>query len=79
VSTLCTELGELEFQTLEHSNGMATVIRFRLHNDAVRMGDTLVVLEGAEIRFHGLISSIQADGWAVAADRRGSKIAALIQ
>jgi hypothetical protein len=71
--TLCIELDELVYQSLEQSEGHATVIRFRVYNDAVFLGDTLVVLEGPEIRFHGMISSIE-DGWAVASDRRGSLI-----
>jgi hypothetical protein len=71
--TLCIDLDELEYETLQQSEGHATVIRFRVHNDAVFLGDTLVVLEGPEIRFHGMISSIE-HGWAVASDRRGSLI-----
>jgi hypothetical protein len=71
--TLCIDFDELEFESLEQSEGHATVIRFRVHNDTVFRGDTLLVLDGPEIRFHGLISSIE-DGWAVASDRRGSSI-----
>jgi hypothetical protein len=72
--TLCTELADLQFETMESSGGHSTVIRFRLDNRSVRMGDVLLVLEGDEIRFHGLIGSIDEKGWAVAADRRGSTI-----
>jgi len=38
------------------------------------MGDTLVVLDGQEVRFHGIINSVDQEGWAVASDRRGSSI-----
>ncbi len=76
--TLWTELTALEFETLEQAAGYATVIRFRLHKEQIRPGDVLVVLEGPEIRFHGMITSVDDDGWAAAADRRGSKIPALV-
>jgi hypothetical protein len=74
--TLWTELSTLEFRVLEQSGGYAMVIRFRLHNEQIRQGDTLVVLEGPEIRFHGMITSVDDEGWAAAADRRGSTIPA---
>lgn len=74
--TLWTELAALEFEALERSGGFATVIRFRLHNEEIRPGDVLVVLEGPEIRFHGMITSVDGEGWAAAADPRGSTIPA---
>ena len=72
--TLCVELSELLFEAIEEKNGFATVIRFRLHDIDVKMGDVLLVLEGAEIRFHGMIGKIDEAGWGLAADRRGSSI-----
>jgi hypothetical protein len=74
--TLWTELSALEFEVLEQSSGYATVIRFRLLNEQIRPGDVLVVLEGPEIRFHGMITSVDDEGWAAAADRHGSTIPA---
>ncbi len=76
--TLWTELSALEFEALEQAAGYATVIRFRLYNEQIRPGDVLVVLEGAEIRFHGMITSVDDDGWAAANDRHGSTIPALV-
>ncbi len=76
--TLWTELSALEFEALEQAAGYATVIRFRLYNEQIRPGDVLVVLEGSEIRFHGMITSVDDDGWAAAADRHGSTIPALV-
>jgi hypothetical protein len=76
--TLWTELSALEFEALEQAAGFATVIRFRLHNEKIRPGDVLVVLEGPEIRFHGMITAVDDEGWAAAADRRGSTIPALV-
>ena len=75
--TLCIELSELQFETVEQDQGCATVIRFQLHNQTVKIGDVLLVLEGPDIRFHGLIGAIDVQGWALAADRRGSNIPAV--
>jgi hypothetical protein len=72
--TLCVVLSELHYEAVEENKGYATVIRFRLHDIDVKMGDVLLVLEGAEIRFHGLIGKIDEAGWGIAADRRGSTI-----
>jgi len=74
--TLWTELSALTFEAVEQAAGRATVIRFRLHNESVRRGDVLVILEGADIRFHGMITSIDEGGWAVASDCRGSNLPA---
>jgi hypothetical protein len=75
--TLCVALAELEFEAIEEEEGHATVIRFRVRNEAVRRGDALLVLDGSDIRFHGLIGSVDESGWAIATDRRGSSIAAV--
>jgi len=75
--TLCVELRELEFEALEADSGHATVIRFRLNNETVRIGDVLLVLDGSDILFHGRIGPVDDQGWAFAADRSGSKIPSL--
>jgi hypothetical protein len=77
--TLCVELKDLVFEILERREELATVIRFRLENQDVRIGDVLVVLRADDICFHGLIGYIDGAGWAVAADRRGSKIPVAVQ
>lgn len=69
---------DFEFETLEHSNGQATVVRFRLEDPRYHAGDLLVVLSGSEIHFHGMIGQL-VDGWAIASDRRGSLLAATTQ
>ena len=74
--TLWTELAALEFETVEQSGGYATSIRFRLLNEQIRPGDVLVVLEGPEIRFHGMITAVDDKGWAAATDHNGSSIPA---
>lgn len=77
--TVWSELSSLTFETLEQANGVATIIRFRLNNEHVRLGDVLVVMDGKEIRFHGLITLVDEQGWAVAVDRRGSSLPAGVQ
>jgi hypothetical protein len=72
--TLCVEKSELEYTSIEEAGGYATVVRFRLHNQDVRIGDVLVVLNSSDIIFHGMIGRIEVDGWALAADRRGSAL-----
>ncbi len=77
--TLWADLSDLRYRVLEQDQGMATVIRFELLNETIKIGDVLVVMEGTEIRFHGMIGHIDNDGWAVAVDRRGSSIPADLQ
>ena len=69
--TYCVDSDEFEYETVEQTNGQATVVRFRLTDPRYHAGDVLVVLSGSDIHFHGMIGSL-ADGWAVATDRRGS-------
>lgn len=75
--TLAMDIDEFSFETVEQTNGLATVIRFRLQQPMVKAGDVLVVLSGADIHFHGMISSI-ADGWGMASDHRDSLLPATI-
>ncbi len=62
------------YETVESTNGNATMIRFPLDTQAVA-GDVVVVLEQAEIHFHGMIIAV-ADGYATATDARGSLLPA---
>lgn len=75
--TLAMDVDEFSFETVEQTNGLATVIRFRLQQPMVKAGDVLVVLSGTDIHFHGMISSV-ADGWAMASDQRDSLLPATI-
>jgi hypothetical protein len=72
--TLCVDVQELDYSALEESGGHATVVRFRLNNREVRIGDVLLVLGGGDILFHGMIGRIEPEGWATAEDRRGSAL-----
>jgi hypothetical protein len=72
--TLVVDSNEFTFETLEETNGHATVVRFQLKNPGVQAGDVLLVLSGTDIHFHGMIGIISEDGSAVATDRRGSML-----
>lgn len=66
------------FETIDQENGQATVIRFPLDNPRYHAGDVLLVLSGSDIHFHGMIGSLK-EGWATAADKRGSLLPATVQ
>jgi len=66
------------FETIEHENGQASVIRFELNDPRYQAGDVVLVLSGTEIHFHGMIGEIR-DGVAIATDRRGSLLPATVQ
>ena len=76
--TIVVDANSFDFETLEQSNGNATVVRFRVENQDVRAGDVLLVLSGSEIHFHGMIGIIE-EGFGVATDRRGSLLPATVQ
>ena len=76
--TVVVDAERFSFVTVEQENGHATVVRFRLENPNVRAGDVLLVLQGSDIHFHGMIGMTE-DGWGVATDRRGSLLPATIQ
>lgn len=75
--TVVIDAATFDFETLEQSNGNATVVRFRVENPDVRAGDVLLVLSGSEIHFHGMIGLIE-EGFGVATDRRGSLLPATV-
>ncbi len=74
--TLVVAANDFAFDTIEEVNGHATVVRFLLANPQVKAGDVLLVLEGTDVHFHGMIGIISEDGSAVATDRRGSLLPA---
>jgi len=73
--TVIVQADEFQFETVEQENGRATVVRFRLHNPNIRLGDSLVVLSGSDIHFHGMIREV-GNGWGTAMDRQGSLLPA---
>ena len=45
--TVVVDADSFEFETLEETNGHATVVRFRVENPDVRPGDVLLVLSAS--------------------------------
>lgn len=76
--TVVVDADGFDFETLEHSNGTATVIRLKIENSQVVPGDVLLVLSGSDIHFHGMIGIIE-NGHGIATDRRGSLLPATVQ
>ncbi len=76
--TIPLDADVFQFETLQQSNGNATQIKFQLDDKTVNAGDCIVVLSGADIYFHGMISSVE-NGEAIASDSRGSLLPATVQ
>jgi hypothetical protein len=76
--TYVVDADEFLYDTVEQTNGQATVIKFPLEDTRFHAGDVVVVLSAGEIHFHGMIGRL-ADGWATATDRRGSLLPATVQ
>ena len=76
--TYVVQANTFSFDTVEHENGQATVVRFKLEDPRYQAGDVLLVLAGSEIHFHGMIGRV-GDGYALATDRRGSLLPATVQ
>lgn len=76
--TYAVDADDFAFEAIKQENGQATVIKFRLEDPRYQAGDVLVVLNGSEIHFHGMIGQI-SDGWAIASDHRGSLLPATVQ
>ncbi len=76
--TYVVDADQFSYETLEHNNGQATVIRFPLEDNRFQAGDVVVVLSAGEVHFHGMIGRL-VDGSAIATDRRGSLLPASVQ
>lgn len=71
--------GDFEFETVQQNNGVATMVRFKLNDTSYGPGDILLVLDGADIHFHGMIGVVDDDQMALASDPRGSLLPATVQ
>lgn len=76
--TLSFNAETFDYESVEQTNGNATVIRFEVDQKEVSPGDVVLVLEGSEIVFHGMVGAIE-DGIAIASDPKGSLLPATIQ
>lgn len=76
--TISFNADNFEYETVNHENGNATMIKFPIDQSRYSAGDVVVVLSGDEISFHGVIGKIE-DGTAYAYDPKGSMLPATIQ
>ncbi len=76
--TLSFNAETFDYESVEQTNGNATVIKFEVDQNEVSPGDVVLVLEGSEIVFHGMVEAIE-DGVAIASDPKGSLLPATIQ
>lgn len=73
--SLVIDKSEFDYITLEQADDKATTVKFQVMNPSVTVGDVLVILDGTDILFHGMLSRME-DGWATASDPRGSLLPA---
>lgn len=76
--TLSFDSKEFDYESVEQTNGNATVIKFQVDQKEVSPGDVVVVMDENDIVFHGMVGAIE-DGTAIASDPKGSLLPATIQ
>jgi hypothetical protein len=76
--TISFNADNFEYETVANDNGNATIIKFPIDEKQYSPGDVVVVLDGADIVFHGIIGKIE-NGEAYASDPKGSLLAAAVQ
>jgi len=76
--TISFNADNFEYETVSNENGNATVIKFPIDERVYSPGDVVVVVDGDEINFHGIIGKIE-DGCAFASDPKGSLLPATVQ
>ena len=76
--TLSFNADTFEYEAVSQENGNATIIKFPIDEKKYSPGDVVVVLNDADIVFHGIIGKIE-DGQAFASDPKGSLLAATVQ
>ena len=76
--TLSFNADTFEYDVVSSDNGNATIIKFTVDDKLYSPGDVVVVLDAADIVFHGIIGKIE-DGEAYASDPKGSLLAATVQ
>lgn len=76
--TISFNADTFEYDVVSQENGNATIIKFPIDEKLYSPGDVVVVLQGDEIVFHGIIGKIEG-GEAYASDPKGSLLAATVQ
>lgn len=69
--SLVIEKKDFDYITVAQADGKATTVKFQVMNPSISVGDVLVILDGTDILFHGMLSQMD-DGWATSSDPRGS-------
>ena len=73
--TISYNADNFEYEAVANENGNATIIKFPIDETRYSPGDVVVVLNDADITFHGIIGKIE-DGYAYASDPKGSLLPA---
>ena len=76
--TLSFNADTFDYDVVSQDNGNATIIKFPIDETRYSPGDVVVVLNDADITFHGIIGKIE-DGYAFASDPKGSLLPATVQ
>ena len=76
--TISYNAANFEYDAVAQENGNATIIKFPIDEKRYSPGDVVVVLDDADIIFHGIIGKIEG-GEAYASDPKGSLLAATVQ
>jgi hypothetical protein len=75
--TISFNADNFEYETVNQENGNATMIKFPI-DERYSPGDVVVVLDDADIQFHGIIGKIES-GYAFAYDPKGSLLPGTVQ
>jgi hypothetical protein len=67
-----------EYEIVKAENGYAAMIKYPIDETQNSPGDVVVIMDGEEIQFHGIIGKIE-DGYAFAYDPKGSALPASVQ
>lgn len=73
--TLSFNVNNFDYETISQAAGNAGIIKFKIDEKVYSPGDVVVVLDDADILFHGVIGKIE-DGYAFASDMTSSLLPA---
>ena len=76
--TISFNAQDFEYEAVAQENGNATIIKFPIDEKRYSPGDVVVVVNDADVNFHGIIGKIE-EGYAFASDPKGSLLPAGVQ
>ncbi len=76
--TISFDAQTFEYEAVAQENGNATIIKFPINEKEYSPGDVVVVVDGGDVNFHGIIGKIE-EGYAFASDPKGSLLPAGVQ